>query len=578
MATRRHVTKFALLAVLVSGCAHPATRSQSPVPVSGSTRATDASSSATPVEGDANNLVPPSAVRDSINERLRVAVSTLALFGDSTIVALVDSTEGDAVVPTNEPADATWDIDVNSYVTHSRVDHYLRLFSGSARDQFTAWLQRGRRYEPMIRATFRARGIPEDMYYLGVVESGYDNHALSSAYAVGMWQFMTATARGFGMRVDWWVDERRDPIKATYNAARFISDLKEQFGSFYLAAAAYNGGPGRVARGLRRFADDLEETSGEDCYFALVETGYLRRETQNYVPQLIAAALIGKEAKRYGITLDSVPPYAYDSVYVLAATSLPAVARAVGSTPGALRELNPFILRGMTPPDAALWVRIPVGRGAGASDSVRAMPDEDRRAFRVVSAKKSQTLASLAAANGLSLRQLQWYNPNLSVSKSGRVSAGTGVRVPTVEVAEAAFNVPDPKIERYGRSSGARTHVVRRGETLGGIAKKNGTSVAALMRLNRFKKPVIYAGQTIIVRGSRSSASRSRGSGATKSSASRSRSSARSRASAKSSSRKKASRSSTSGEKKSAAASTSGAAAIKHWHRKGDQSITPRPR
>jgi hypothetical protein len=139
------------------------------------------------------------------------------------------------------------------------------------------------------------------------------------------------------------------------------------------------------------------------------------------------------------------------------------------------------------------------------------------------------------------------------------------VRVPTVEVAEAAFNVPDPKIERYGRASGARTHVVRRGETLGSIAQKNGTSVAALMRLNRFKKPVIYAGQTIIVRGSRASTSRSRGSGASKSSASRSRSSAKSRPSAKSPSRRKASGgASTGGQKKSAAASTSGAAARKN--------------
>jgi membrane-bound lytic murein transglycosylase D len=564
MAHRRHATAFAMLAVIIAGCAHPGTRIQSPAPVSGSAAAVRTTPTATPVEGDTKYLVPPSAVRDSINERLQVAVSTLALFGDSTVIALVDSTEGDAVVPTTEPADATWDIDVNSYVTHDRVDYYVRLFSGRAKDRFAAWLQRGRRYEPMIRATFRARGIPEDMYYLGVVESGYDPHALSSAYAVGMWQFMTATARGFGMRVDWWVDERRDPIKATYNAARFISDLKDQFGSFYLAAAAYNGGPGRVARGLRRYADDLEETSGEDCYFALVETGYLRSETQNYVPQLIAAALIGKEPKRYGIVLDSVPPYAYDSVYVPAATSIPAVARAVGSTTGALRELNPFILRGMTPPDAALWVRLPVGRGAGAADAVRAMSDEDRRAFRVVKTRKSQSLASIAAANGLSLRQLQSYNPTLPKTKSGRLSAGVAVRLPTTEVADAAFNVPDPKIERYGRASGARTHVVRRGETLGGIAKKNGTSVAALMRLNRFKKPVIYPGQTILVRGSRAGASRSRSSGGSRSSASRSRSSAKSRGVAKSPrGTKTVGASGATAQKKSAAASTNGAAARK---------------
>src|SRR5262249_29648728 len=144
------------------------------------------------------------------------------------------------------PEEVSWDIDVRSYVTHDRVDWYVKLFSGQARDRFVRWLQRGKRYEPMIRAKFALRGIPEDLYYLGVVESGFDPHAVSRAYAVGMWQFMTSTARGFGMRVDWWLDERRDPAKATDMAARFIASLKDQFGSFYLAAAAYNGGPGRV--------------------------------------------------------------------------------------------------------------------------------------------------------------------------------------------------------------------------------------------------------------------------------------------------------------------------------------------
>ena len=114
----------------------------------------------------------------------------------------------------------------------------------------------------MIRAKMREGGLPEDMYYLGLVESGWDPNAYSRAAAVGMWQFMTTTARDMGMRVDWWVDERRDPVSSTTAAVRFIKDLKEQFGSLYLAAAAYNGGPGRVARGLSRYADDLEGTSG----------------------------------------------------------------------------------------------------------------------------------------------------------------------------------------------------------------------------------------------------------------------------------------------------------------------------
>src|SRR5438067_6142565 len=164
-----------------------------------------------------------------------------------------------------------------------------------------------------------------------------------------MWQFMTSTARDMGMRVDWWVDERRDPVRSTIAAVRFIRGLKEQFGSLYLAAAAYNGGPGRVARGLTRYADDLEGTSGEDLFFALAEKDFLRRETREYVPQLIAAALVAKEPERYGMQLTPEPPFEYDSVLVGPATPLAAIARAAHTSVGSVQELNPLVLRGVTP-------------------------------------------------------------------------------------------------------------------------------------------------------------------------------------------------------------------------------------
>ena len=190
------------------------------------------------------------------------------------------------------PLGASWDIEVKEYLSHDRVEFYVRHFTGRGRPTYVAWMQRGLRYEPMIRKTFREHGIPQDMYYLGLVESGYNPHAYSRAAAVGMWQFMTATARGVGLRVDWWVDERRDPMKSTKAAARFLSSLNEQFGSYYLAAAAYNGGPARISRGLTRYASNVDDSEGDDQFFALAETRALRRETSNYVPQLIAAAAI----------------------------------------------------------------------------------------------------------------------------------------------------------------------------------------------------------------------------------------------------------------------------------------------
>ena len=165
---------------------------------------------------------------------------------------------------------------MKEYLSHDRVDFYVRRFTGSQRPTINMWMQRGLRYEPMIRKTFRQAGIPEDMYYLGLVESGFDQHAYSRAAAVGMWQFMTATARGVGLRVDWWVDERRDPVRSTKAAARFLSYLQDQFGSMYLAAAAYNGGPARVSRGLTRYASNVGDSEGDDQFFALAGTRALR--------------------------------------------------------------------------------------------------------------------------------------------------------------------------------------------------------------------------------------------------------------------------------------------------------------
>jgi membrane-bound lytic murein transglycosylase D len=438
-----------------------------------------------------------------------------AVFGDSVVAQLPDS---------SVPEGPTWDIDVRSYEAHRRVEFYVNAFAGSARERFISRLEKGSRYEPMIREKFRAANIPEDMYYLALVESGFDQHAYSRAAAVGMWQFMTGTARGTGLRVDWWVDERRDPVRSTDAAVKFLGWLREQFGSLYLAAAAYNGGPGRVSRGLSRLGDELDGTTGDDAFFALAEHDYLRGETKNYVPQLIAAALIAKEPAKYGMTLRTLPRFAYDAVSVPASTPLVAIARASGSPLDSIRELNPQVLRGVTPPGARFVARVPVGRAAGFDSAFAALDPSVRMAYSRVETKKGQTFASVAAKNGVSARQLKWYNPKVSALKSGRLRVGQTVLVPSRAVVSAALDIPDPAIEIYGSSSraGSRTHVVRRGETLGGIAKKYGTTTSAIMRLNGLKKNVIHPGQQLVVRASARRATSTKAA-ATKSSASKKR-------------------------------------------------------
>ena len=399
--------------------------------------------------------------------------------------------------PPPAPIEASWDIEVKEYLTHDRVEFYVKRFTGPARPTIVSWMQRGLRYEPMIRKTFREAGIAEDMYYLGLVESGYDAHAYSRAAAVGMWQFMTATARGVGLRVDWWVDERRDPMRSTKAAARFLSSLRDQFGSLYLAAAAYNGGPARVSRGLTRYADDVGDSDGDDQFFALAETRAFRRETSNYVPQLIAAAAIGKEPWKYGITLEPVAPYKYDSILVPPGTAVAALTYATGATLDSLREHNPHLIRGITPPDKSMWVRVPVGHANESSmNMLLNMPDSIRAGYKPLKVKKATTLATLAKAHGMTSTQLRWYNPKL---KGTKIAAGATINVPSQLAISGAFPVADPSVERYGVAVNG-VHVVRKGETLGHIAVRNGTTVARLMSINGLKKNVIYPGQAIRVR------------------------------------------------------------------------------
>ena len=457
--------------------------------------------SLTPTSEDSATMLAGSQRQSSLEDRNgtgnSAAEESLAQLESSVSdAAVADATAGPAA-----PEPVSWDIDVASYATEDRVEFYVDRFTGAARDRIVSWLKRGRQYEPMIRGTFRAAGIPEDMYYLGLVESGYDPQAYSRAAAVGMWQFMTSTAKGMGLRVDWWVDERRDPVKSTLAAARFLGGLRDQFGSLYLAAAAYNGGPGRISRSLSKFADDLESVDGDDRFFALAQKrGVLKAETSNYVPQLIAAALIGKDPSHYGIQLDSVAPFAYDSVVVPPATSIAVVAEAAGVPVDSVRFLNPQILRGVTPPSETTALRIPAGSSTRFDSAFALLPDSAREALHRVKPKKSTTMYALARSAGITTKQLAWYNPKLAKVKSGRVSAGSVVMVPTAGVVRAAFDVPDPSIERYGVSAGG-VYVVRKGDSLWSIAHRFGTSVDKIVRLNHLKKQVIFPGQSIHVRG-----------------------------------------------------------------------------
>ena len=485
----------------LSACAHAPAPRTSPAPEAAPSAAPAGSAaSASVAKGDTIGRSEPAAVKsqDAGADSARVSASEVSkraaeVFGDNAPV----HSSSDSSVAADGP---TWDIDVHSYETTERVEHYLRVFSGSAREHIVAQLEEGTRYEPMIRAKMHAGGLPEDMYYLALIESGFDPNAYSRAAAVGMWQFMASTGRDMGLRVDWWVDERRDPVKSTGAAVAFIRDLKEQLGSLYLAAAAYNGGPGRIARGLTRYADDLEGTTGDDQFFALADKNFLPRETREYVPQLIAAALIAKEPHRYGMAIRTLPPFLYDSVKVGPAVPLAAIAKASGTTVEKILELNPQILRGMTPPRDSLRVRIPVGSSTSFDSLFKALPQDERVGVRRVLSKKGDYPETVAERYHVRTKQVLLFNPKAERSrKTGRLAPEQVLLIPTGAVAAAATDVPDPSIERYSGSS--RTHVVRKGESLGLIAKHYHTTVKSIMALNGMKRSIIFPGQSLVVSG-----------------------------------------------------------------------------
>jgi membrane-bound lytic murein transglycosylase D len=376
----------------------------------------------------------------------------------------------------------TWDIDVETYNRHDRVQYYLDFFQGHGRERMEIWLNRMPRYEMMIRERLQRENLPGDLVYLALIESGFSNTATSRAKAVGMWQFMKRTAKMYGLRVDSWVDERRDPYKATDAAVRHLRDLNRRFGSLYLAAAAYNAGSGKVSRGLIRLPDEESDSTNSDAtFFRLYDTKLLRRETKDYVPKLIAAALIAKQPKRYGFKVGPAEPAAYDSIVVPDMTGLDVIARLADTTVTAVRELNPQYLRLATPPKSRSVIRLPVGRGPMTVAAYAQLPPRQRVTFIEHFVARGETLSGIALRYRVSQTMLMAANPKL---KSRRMRIGQRVVVPTggVPSTKVARRMAEPVVAA-GTSTGT-FHRVRRGETISEIADEYGVTQRELRTWN----------------------------------------------------------------------------------------------
>jgi membrane-bound lytic murein transglycosylase D len=320
-----------------------------------------------------------------------------------------------------ELAGAQWDL---PNLDHERVDFWVERFTTTQRDQFALFLSRSGRYVPMISAKIDERGMPQDLIYLAMIESGFNPTAYSPAHASGIWQFIAETGRRYGLDINAAVDERNDPVKATDAALDYLEYLYGRFGSWYLAAAGYNTGENRVARIMRE--ETGSERGNEYSYYDIWHR--LPRETRDYVPLMVAAARIAKEPERYGFAdLEIEVPLAYEEVVVDPATPLRAIASAAGTTIDALRDLNPHFKLERTRNDRRQLVRVPQGTRTAFLVNWPSVVEEESLAVKTYRVRAGDSLLAIARRHGVTVAEIQRANQ----LRGTRILAGQTLDIPT---------------------------------------------------------------------------------------------------------------------------------------------------
>ncbi|MBJ6759269.1 LysM peptidoglycan-binding domain-containing protein [Myxococcaceae bacterium JPH2] len=278
------------------------------------------------------------------------------------------------------------------------VAQYIEFFQGPGRRWFCKWMSRSTRYLPVMQPILEKEGLPRDLVYLSMIESGFSTNAYSWAHAAGPWQFISSTGKQYGLRQDFWVDERRDPVKATRAAAQYLKDLYGELGHWYLAWAGYNTGSGRVRRMMERL--------GTNDFWAISEEKGLAKETKHYVPKLIAAALVAKNPTAFGFSEEEFEyesALEYDEVKLPDATDLDVVARAAGVSVKDVQDLNPELRRWCTPPTSTkqpYMLRLPKGTGPRFAENIQRLSPIERLTYRVHKVKRGDTLSQIALKYG----------------------------------------------------------------------------------------------------------------------------------------------------------------------------------
>ena len=395
------------------------------------------------------------------------------------------------------PVEWTKDFDSDiPLASHPWVDTYVNYFTGNGRWFFTRWLQRSERYIPLMQPILEQHQLPKDLVFVAMVESGFVSSALSSARASGFWQFMPSTGKMYGLNYTTWIDDRRDYIRATHSAARYLKDLYKQFGDWHLAWAAYNAGGGKISRALAR--------TGAKTFWQLVEhKGALPKETQMYVPKIIAAAIVTKQKERFGfVDLEALPAIVYDEVNVDDAIDLRLVAEKLEVPLETMHDLNPSLIYDITPPGQSFTLRVPVAESEPLSDWLASLPKSKRLSYSVHTIQRGDTLSQIAKRYRTSMTAIRDLNRTMD---SRKLRPGTMLIVPSLRPAftekTGPRSVERPKSMTQTLTDTTHKHYkVEKGDTLWSIAKRYNTDVSSLKRLNHRTGNQVLEGESLLVR------------------------------------------------------------------------------
>lgn len=372
-------------------------------------------------------------------------------------------------------------------VMNKQVEAYIELFKTRQHKIFSRWLARSTRYLPYMQAELEKAGLPQDLAYLSMIESGFNQRAYSRARAVGLWQFMSATGRQYNLAINGYIDERRDMEKSTTAAIAFLSDLYKEFGDWHLSVAAYNAGPGKVRSGMRRH--------GVSTFWDLAQKKHLHLETKRYVPKLIAAIIISKEPEKYGFTnIKYADPLEYESLEVGPGLSLDAVALIAGCKIKVIKELNPELRTGKTPLNKSeYYVKIPPGNLTLAQKNIDRLHRYVSTGYRTHTIKKADTVRSICKKYNINTTTLLKVN-NL---RSQRLIAGTNLRIPYSTVKYQLLPEGDSQ-QLAAYKDNLILHKIRNGETISKIATRYSVPEEMIVSWNGLKSVHrIRAGQQL---------------------------------------------------------------------------------